>query len=76
MAVNLWARWKDLTASDPLLVADVVGVDTVGGRSLVQFPGGSQTWIMGVGTVEGRVFVQGGRVIGDAPVLALVIEEV
>ncbi len=74
MAVNLWRRWKDLQSDDPILVADVVALDT--GRALVQFPGGSTTWILGTGTKGGRVFVQGGKVQSDAPTLALVTDTI
>ncbi len=74
MAVNLWRRWKDLQSDDPILVADVVALDT--GRALVQFPGGSTTWILGTGTIGGRVFVQSGKVQGDAPTLALVTDTI
>ncbi|CDH46075.1 hypothetical protein [Candidatus Contendibacter odensensis] len=74
MAVNLWRRWKDLQSADPILVADVVALDS--GRVLVEFPGGSTTWILGTRTIGGRVFVQGGKVQGDAPSLALVVDTV
>ena len=52
MAVNLWRRWKDLITDDPILVADVVALDS--GRVLVEFPGGSTTWILGTRTIGGR----------------------
>lgn len=74
MAVNLWARWKDLVPADPLLVADVIAAEF--GRALVQFPGGSRTWVTGAGTVGTRVFVQGSRIAGEAPALPLVVDEV
>ena len=74
MAVNLWARWKDLMPADPLMIADVLAVED--GRALVQYPGGSRSWLIGTATTGGRVFIQGGKVIGDAPILPLVTEEV
>lgn len=74
MAVNLWARWKDLMPSDPILVADVVASEF--GRAQVQFPGGSRTWVTGAGTIGTRVFVQGGKLAGEAPALPLVVDEV
>lgn len=73
-AVNLWARWRDLMAAAPLLIADVVAVDAP--RVLVEYPGGARDWVYGTGTAGGRVFIQGGKVIGDAPALALVVDEV
>ena len=74
MAVNLWARWKDLMPDDPLLVADVVASEC--GRAQVQLPGGSRTWVTGAGTIGTRVFVQGGKLAGEAPALPLVVDEV
>lgn len=73
-AVNLWARWRDLMAAAPLLIADVVAVDAP--RVLVEYPGGARDWVYGTGTVSGQVFIQGGKVIGDAPALDLVVDEV
>ena len=74
MAVNLWARWKDLLPTDPLLIADVVAVDSA--RSLVEYPGGARGWVYGLGTPGGRVFIQAGKVIGDAPALPMVVDTV
>lgn len=74
MAVNLWRRWKDLMPDDPILVADVEAAEF--GRALVQFPGGSRSWVTGSGTVGTRVFVQGGKIAGEAPSLPLVVDEV
>lgn len=74
MAINLWARWKDLMPDDSLLVADVIAAEF--GRALVQFPGGSRSWVTGAGTEGTRVFVQGGRIAGEAPELPLVVDEV
>lgn len=77
MAVNLWARWKDLMPDDPLLVGTVMAIDEGANKTLVQFPGGSRTWVIGTATVSlGRVFVQGGKLAGDAPSLPLVTDEV
>ena len=73
-AVNLWARWRDLMAAAPLLIADVVAVDAP--RVLVEYPGGARDWVYGSGPVGGRVFIQSGKIIGEAPALALVIDEV
>jgi len=73
-AVNLWARWKDLSATDPLLIADVVAVDS--GRCVVRYPGGAGGVVYGAGTISGRVFIQSGKVIGDAPTLPLVVDTV
>ena len=74
MAVNLWARWKDLMPADPLLVAEVLTVS--GAYCCVEFPGGSATWVLGTGTIGSRVFVQGGKIAGEAPALPLVVDEV
>lgn len=74
MAVNLWRRWKDLMSDDPILVADVVEAEF--GRALVQFPGGSRSWVTGAGTIGTRVFVQGGKIAGEAPSLPLVVDTV
>lgn len=77
MAVNLWRRWKDLMPDDPILVGTAVAIDDVTKRTLVQFPGGSRTWVMGAATVSmGMVFVQSGKMAGEAPSLPLVVDEV
>jgi hypothetical protein len=74
VAVNLWARWRELTAADPLVVADVLATDS--GRLLVEYPGGARSWVIGAGTVGGRVFIRGQQVIGDAPALDLVVDTI
>lgn len=74
MAVNLWRRWKDLTARDPLLVADVLAAEN--GMSLVEYPGGSRSWVTGTGETGRRAFIQGGKIISTAPTLALVVDTV
>lgn len=72
--VNLWARWKDLSASDPLLIADVESVSD--GRVVVRYPGGAEGVVYRSGTPSGRVFIQSGKIIGDAPTLPLVTDTV
>jgi len=42
----------------------------------VRYPGGAGGVVYGTGTVGGRVFIQGGKIIGDAPVLPLVVDTV
>lgn len=74
MAVNLWARWKDLLPTDPLLIADVVAVESA--RTMVEYPGGARGWVYGVGLIGSRVFIQAGTIIGDAPALPLVVDTV
>ena len=59
MAVNLWARWKDLLPTDPLLIADVVAVDSA--RSLVEYPGGARGWVYGVAHPAGGCSFKRGR---------------
>jgi hypothetical protein len=74
MTINLFARFKDLMPADPILVADVVTV--IGQRCLVDFPGGSETWVTGTAEAGTRVFLQGGKIIGTAPALDLVVDTI
>lgn len=66
---NLYTQFRKLLPSDPLLVGTVTAHDS-DGYSLVELPGGGGLRVQGQGVAVGsKAFVQGGRVVAEAPAL-------
>jgi hypothetical protein len=63
---NLWRQFKDLLPGDPLLIG-TVAIRHADGSATVTLLDGGQLHVLGDGAAGSRVFVQGGRVTGEAP---------
>lgn len=74
MTTNLWRRLKDLLPDEPLLIGEVVAINTYG--ATVQLPDGSIASVRGDAQVGQNVFVRKGLIEGVAPVLGVVEIEV
>ena len=73
--LNPFKQLLDLLPQTPLLVGQVVAVAT--GTLTVQYPGGGQHVVRGVGyAVTNQVFVRNGVVEGLAPALTAITIEV
>lgn len=74
---NLWRRFFGLRPDAPQLVGTITVVSG-GGSYVVNLTGGGTQEVRGEGTytVGDKVFVQGGRIIGEAPSLTSVVIEV
>lgn len=68
-SLNLYARWRELFATGPLQVGEVV--DYAGGVATIELPGGARLRARGDATVGDKVFVQDGVIQGPAPDLPL-----
>lgn len=67
MSGNTYKRFLALLPADPLLVGEVTAHNT-DGTSDVELPGATTIRAQGQTVAVGlRAFVQGGRVIGEAP---------
>lgn len=76
MANNLWQRFRELLPSDPLLIGTVLS-HNADGTSTVELPGGGQLRVMGQGVaVAAKAFIQGGRIVEQAPDLPVTEIEV
>lgn len=66
---NDFVRMQKLLPTDPLLVGTVIAV-WPDGTSTVELPGGGEMRVSGDSVAEGaRVYVQGGKIQGEAPAL-------
>ena len=73
---NEFVRLQKLLPTDPLLVGTVIAVWPDGTRT-VELPGGGELRVSGDSVAEGaRVYVQGGKIQGEAPALPLASVEV
>ena len=72
MTTNLWAQFQGLLPASPLLIAQIVTVDT-DGSSIVELPGGAQFKARGgAGFATGDwVYVRDGEIRGEAPAVTL-----
>jgi len=67
--LNLFARFKRLLPSDPLLAGEVISHNS-GGTSTIELPSGGQVRARGQGVAVGsNAYISGGRVQGEAPSL-------
>lgn len=74
--MNLFAYFKRLLPSDPLLVAEVISHQS-DGSSLLETPAGGIIRARGTDVAVGaNAYVQGGRVIEEAPALPIFNETV
>lgn len=64
---NLYAAFRALIPTDPLLVGQVIGTD--GSTSTVQLPGGAVLTVRGSQPVGTAVFVRAGVIENEAPAL-------
>lgn len=71
---NLFAAFRALLPSDPLLAGEVVAYD--GTTATVQLPDGRTVAARGSTELHAQVFVQGGVIQGPAPALGEVVIEV
>jgi hypothetical protein len=68
MRSNLWADFGGLLAQAPTAVAQVVSLRADGRTSIVEFPNGSQTVVLGQSVpASSYAFVRNGEIIGLAP---------
>lgn len=74
MTTNLWRRLKDLLPGDPLLIGDVVAVDTY--SASVMLPDGSLVTVRGDAQIGQKVFIRAGVIEGMAPALPIEVIEV
>ena len=74
MSTNLFAQFKRLVPSAPLLVGQVISSGS--GSSTVEYPGGARVVVRGEATVGTNVFTRAGAIEGNAPSLTLVLVEV
>jgi hypothetical protein len=72
MTTNLWAQFQGLLPGSPLLVAQIVTVDT-DGSSVLELPGGEQFKARGgTGLDTGDwVYVREGEIRGPAPAVTV-----
>jgi hypothetical protein len=65
--MNLWAEFQKLLPADPITYGEVLSAS--GGESRVQMPGGGAVVVVNGDSVApgGHVWMQGGRIIGEAP---------
>ena len=74
--MNLWARFKDLLPSTPLLVGEVLAHNP-DGTSTLEAPDGAVFRVRGQGVAGGlHAWVRGGVVEGEAPDLPVYEAEV
>lgn len=74
MASNLYARFRRLVPTDPLLTGEIVAV--LDGSVVVEQPGGGRQTIRGEGTVGDLVYFRAGAIEGPAPTLPYYLIEV
>jgi hypothetical protein len=63
---NLWSNFQSLIPKAPLLVGEVIGVNSNGTCS-VTMPGGGNMRVIGASTVGKKVFIKDGVIQGEAP---------
>jgi hypothetical protein len=73
--MNLWRRFRDLLPSDPLMVGEITA-DHADGTVTVTLIDGATLRVLGSGTVGAMVYVQTGRVVGEAPSLDVEVIEI
>lgn len=77
MSTNLYRALRELLPEAPLQVATVIAVHASSGDSTVEWPGGNQQRMRGVGVTAGQLaFVRNGVIEGAAPALTLEVIEV
>lgn len=65
---NLFNQFQRLLPSDPEQYVQVLGHDS--GTSIVELPSGQRFRVLGTSVAPGsHAFVQGGRIVGEAPSL-------
>ena len=69
---SLWRQFRGLLPQSPLIVAEVITIDT-DGSTLVELPGGAQFKTRGgAGLTAGDwVYIRDGEIRGEAPALTL-----
>lgn len=72
---NLWQRFRDLLPDDPVLIG-TIRANPGDGTRLVELLDGGTLRVTGSGSVGDKMFVQGGRITGDAPDLPQVDIEI
>lgn len=72
---NLWQRFKDLLPDDPLLIG-TIRANPGDGTRVVELLDGGTLRVTGDGAVGDKVFVQDGRITGQAPDLPQVDIEI
>lgn len=74
MSTNLFAQFRRLVPSAPLLVGEVISSGS--GGSVVELPGGARITVRGEAAVASKVFVRNNAIEGAAPSLPVVLVEV
>lgn len=73
--MNIWRKFKALIPDDPLLIAEIIEVDTSLGQSRVTTLDGGVMWVRGTTvTLGGWAFVRGGVIEGKAPDLGTPVD--
>lgn len=75
MTMNLYRQLRELLPESPLQVATVLAVHA-DGTSTVQYPGGGQQRVRGIGVASGPAFVRDGLIEGTASALTAEVIEV
>lgn len=61
---NIWKQFESLLPDTPKFFATIAAVET--GRVRVETPSGGTLFALGTGTVGEKVWVQDGKVVGEA----------
>lgn len=74
---GIWKKFVDLLPKTPRYIGTVISVDSPG-RFTVSLVGGGTLQVSGGSeyTVSDRVFVEGGKIVGEAPALTTLTIEV
>ncbi|CAG36326.1 hypothetical protein DP1597 [Desulfotalea psychrophila LSv54] len=68
MATNLWEQFKGILPDTPRIYC-TIDQPLTGGRCRVTTTGGGSMVVLGAGQAGAKVWVQDGRIIGEAPML-------
>lgn len=74
MATNLFARFRKLIPTEPLLTGEVVA--ELDGSVVVEQPGGGRQTVRGEATIGDNVYFRAGVIEGPAPTLPYYLIEV
>ena len=72
---NVWQTFQNLIPKTPLMIVNVVAVNS-DGTSTVSTPDGAEFKVIGTGVPIGSAaYIKGGNILGDAPKLTVQAEQ-